>query len=178
MNTGEVTVASGVVLTLDNDTVSGTTFSDTASGATIQIDDGTVLTLTGNATINGGTIDNGTASGTSTPAVFGDIDVTGPSTISNAFLNNGGVTVASAVTLTLSNDTVTGTTFNDAHSTAAVASSTRRLRLISGTFRRHNRYQRGRHVPKRGGGEWRRDVGRQRQRRSTSEIRLPVSAPR
>jgi FecR-like protein len=114
VNNGEVTVASGVVLTLDNDTVSGTTFSDTASGATIQIDDGTVLTLTGNVTINGGTIDNGTASGTGTPAVFGGIDVIGPSTISNVFLNNGEVTVASAVTLTLSNDTVTGTTFNDA----------------------------------------------------------------
>ena len=114
VNNGDVTVASGVVLTLDNDTVSGTTFIDTASGATIQIDDGTVLTLTGNATINGGAIDDGTASGTGTPAVFGDIDVIGPSTISNAFLNNGEVTVASAVTLTLSNDTVTGTTFNDA----------------------------------------------------------------
>ena len=69
--------------------MNGTTFTDTVSGATIQIDDGTVLTLT-NATINGGTIDDGTAGGTGTPALFGSIDVTGSSKISNAFLNNGG----------------------------------------------------------------------------------------
>jgi hypothetical protein len=119
VNNGEVTVASGVVLTLDNDIVSGTTFTDTASGATIQIDDGTVLTLTGNVTISGGNINDGTASGTGTPAVFGDIDVIGPSTISNAFLSNGEVTVASAVTLALSNDTVTGTAFTDAASSIA-----------------------------------------------------------
>jgi hypothetical protein len=116
LNNGGVTIASGVTLTLDNDTVNGTTFTDTASGATIQIDDGTVLTLTGGATINGGTVDDGTASGTGEPVVFGDIAVTGPSTISNAFLNNGGVTVASAVTLTLSNDTVTATIFTDTSS--------------------------------------------------------------
>jgi FecR protein len=111
LNHGEVTVASGAVLTLDNDTVNGTTFNDTASGATIQIDNGTVLTLTGGATINGGTINDGTAS--SSP-IFGSIAVIGLSTISNAFLNNGGVTVAGGVTLTLSNDTVTGTSFTDA----------------------------------------------------------------
>ena len=110
LNNGGVTVASGVTLTLDNDTVHGTFFNNTASGAIIQIDDGTVLTLTG-ATMNGGTINDGTASGTGDPALFGSIDVTGPSTISNAFLNNGRVTVASGVTLTLNNDTVTGTTF-------------------------------------------------------------------
>ena len=119
LNYGGVTIASGVVLTLDNDTVNGTTFTDGASGATIQIDDGTTLTLTGGATINGGAINDGTASGTGEPAVFGDIAVIGPSTISNAFLNNGGVTIASAVTLTLSNDTVTGTTFTDVASSNA-----------------------------------------------------------
>ena len=54
--------------------------------------------------------------GPASQCVFGGIAVTGPSTISNAFLNNGGVTIASAVTLTLSNDTVTGTTFTDAAS--------------------------------------------------------------
>jgi hypothetical protein len=113
LNYGGVTIASGVVLTLDNDTANGTIFTDTASGATIQIDDGTTLTLTGGATINGGAINDGTASGTGEPAVFGGIAVNGPSTISNTFLNNGGVTIASAVTLTLSNDTITGTTFTD-----------------------------------------------------------------
>ena len=139
LNNGGVTVESGVILTLDNDTVNGTTFTDTASGATIQIDDGTVLTLTGGATVNGGTINDGTASGTGEPAVFGSIDVTGPSTISNAFLNNGGVTIASGVTLTLGNDTVTGTTFTDVgtSSTAQVESGAR-LALngsaISSTF--------------------------------------------
>jgi len=112
LNNGGVTVASGVTLTLDNDTVNRTTFTD-ASGATIQIDDGTVLTLTGGATLNGGTINDGTASGTGIPAVFGSIDVTGPSAISNVFLNNGGVTIASGAVLTLSNDIVTGTTFTD-----------------------------------------------------------------
>jgi hypothetical protein len=110
LNNGGFTVASGVVLTLDDDTVNGTDFTDIASGATIQIDDGTVLTLAG-ALINGGIINDGTASGTN--SLFGSIDVTGLSSISNAFLNHGGVTVADGVTLTLSNDTVTGTTFND-----------------------------------------------------------------
>jgi len=121
LNNGGVTIASGVTLTLDNDTVNGTTFTD-ASGATIQIDDGTVLTLTG-ATINGGAINDGTASGTGEPVVFGGIAVTGPSTISNAFLNNGGVTIASGVTLTLSNDTITGTTFTDVDGSTAEVES-------------------------------------------------------
>ena len=132
VNNGVVTVASGITLTLDNDTVNGTSFTDAASGATIQIDDGTVLTLTG-ATINGGAIDDGTASGTGEPVLFGRIAVTGPSTISNAFLNNGGVTIASAVTLTLSNDTVTGTTFTDAASSAG-DSLVQDSSAISGTF--------------------------------------------
>jgi FecR protein len=129
LNCGGVTIASGVVLTLDNDTVNGTIFTDTASGATIQIDDGTTLTLTSGATINGGAINDGTASGTGEPAVFGGIAVTGPSTISNAFLNNGGVTIASAVTLTLSNDTITGTTFTDVASSNAQGGSGNSLAL-------------------------------------------------
>ena len=108
LNNGEVTVASGVTLTLDNDTVHGTFFNNTASGAIIQIDDGTVLTLTG-ATMNGGTINDGTASGTGDPALFGSIDVTGSSTISNAILKNGVVTIESGQTLTLNNVTVIGT---------------------------------------------------------------------
>ena len=54
-----MTVASGVVLTLDGDTVTGTTFADTASGATLAIDAGDTLTLSG-VTIHGGTINDGT----------------------------------------------------------------------------------------------------------------------
>jgi Legume lectin domain/FecR protein len=114
LNNGGVTIESGVTLTLDNDTVNGTTFTDTAIGATIQIDDGAILTLTGGATIDGGTINDGTAGGTGDPAVFGSINVTGSGTVSNALLNNGGVTVANGATLTLQNDTVNGTTFADA----------------------------------------------------------------
>ena len=111
LNNGYVTIASGVILTLDNDTVTGTTFTDTASGAVIQIDDDTTLTLSG-VTINGGTINDGTGSGS--------IAVTGDSTISDASLNNGGVTLASGVILTLDNDTVTGTTFTDTASGAVI----------------------------------------------------------
>jgi fibronectin-binding autotransporter adhesin len=114
LNNGGVTIASGVILTLDNDTVTGTTFTDTASGAIIQVDDGATLTLSG-VIINGGTVNDGTAGGTVTDdgTVFGDIDVTGASTIENAGLNNGNVTIASGVILTLDNDTVTGTTITD-----------------------------------------------------------------
>ena len=140
LNDGVVTIASGVTLTLDNDTVNGTTFTDTASGATIQIDDGTVLTLTG-ATINGGTINDGTASGTGDPALFGSIDITGPSTISNASLNNGGVTLASGVSLTLDNDTVNGTTFTDTASGATIQIDDGTVLTLT---RRHDQWRRDR----------------------------------
>ena len=114
LNNGGVTVASGVTLTLDDVTVTGTTFTDTAAGATIQIDDGTTLTLSGTEII-GGTINDGTVPGT------GSIDVTDNSKIdSGASLNNGGVTVASGVTLTLDDVTVTGTTFTDTASGAII----------------------------------------------------------
>ena len=99
--------------------MSGTTFTDIASGATVQVDDGTFLTLTGGATINGGTINDG-AAGEADKSVFGTIDITGPSTISNASLNYGGVTIASGVVLTLDNDTVNGTTFSDTASGATI----------------------------------------------------------
>ena len=109
LNNGEVTVASGVTLTLDDDTVNGTVFNDTASGASIQIDHCTNLTLTGGATVNGGTINAGTAAGTS--ASFGGINVAGSGIISDALLNNGVVTVAHGATLTLDNDTVNDAIF-------------------------------------------------------------------
>ena len=53
--------------------------------------------------------------------IGGTIDVTGDSTIGSADLNNGDVTVASGVTLTLDNDTVTGTTFTDTASGAILS---------------------------------------------------------
>ena len=94
LNYGGVTVENGAVLTLDNDTVTGTTFTDTASGALLSIDGGDQLTISG-VTINGGTINDGTSLSGAT------IDVTGNSEIENASLNYGGVTIASGVTLTL-----------------------------------------------------------------------------
>jgi hypothetical protein len=80
-----------------------------ANNNSLTIDDGTVLTLTGGATINGGTINDGTASGTGDPTVFGSIDVIGPSTINNVFLNNGGIKIEHGISLTLDNDVVVGT---------------------------------------------------------------------
>jgi fibronectin-binding autotransporter adhesin len=113
LNFGEVTVESGVTLKLNNDTVTGTTFTDAASGSVIQIGDGTTLNLSG-VTINGGTINDGTAGGT------GRIDVTGNSTISGASLNNGSVTVGAAK-LTLDNDTVSGTSFSETTSGSMIS---------------------------------------------------------
>jgi fibronectin-binding autotransporter adhesin len=105
---GQVKIESGVVLTLDNDTVTGAHFSDT--GATIQIDGGTTLTLDG-ATIDGGTINDYSpgASG----IVAGDIDIIGSTTISDASLNHGNVTIESGEQLTLDGDTVNGTAFTN-----------------------------------------------------------------
>jgi VCBS repeat-containing protein len=97
------------VLTLDNDTVTGTHFSDT--GATIQIDGGTTLKLS-DATISGGTIDD-YSPGASNSIVAGDIDIIGDSTISDATLNHGNVTIESGEKLTLDGDTVDGTAFTN-----------------------------------------------------------------
>ncbi len=112
LHNGHVTIGANQTLTLDGTTVTGTTFADTADGAVIQIDGGTTLTLD-HATINSGTIND-----YSTPAsgsvIAGDIDVTGSSTISNAHLNNGQVTIEANQTLTLDDDTITGTHFADA----------------------------------------------------------------
>ncbi len=118
LNKGNVTVEANVTLTLDGSTVTGTSFDDTASGATIQLDGGDTLTLN-NVSINGGAIDAFTA-GPSGSIVAGDIDVTGSSTISNAHLNNGNVTLGSNVTLTLTNDTVAGAGFTDIASGATI----------------------------------------------------------
>jgi hypothetical protein len=111
LNNGKVTV-SGATLTLDSDTVTGTSFSGTASGAIIQVDANDTLTLSGVA-IDGVNINDGTSSTGAT------IDVTASSTISNAELDNGTVAI-SGVTLTLDNDTVTGTSFSDTASGAII----------------------------------------------------------
>jgi fibronectin-binding autotransporter adhesin len=122
LNNGQVTIESGVVLTLDNDTVAGTHFSDT--GATIQVDGNTTLTLS-DATITGGAIDDfSPPSSPSGSIVAGDIDVTASSTISGAHLNNGQVTIESGVVLTLDNDTVTGTHFSDTGATIQIDGGT------------------------------------------------------
>ena len=119
---GQVTITSGVVLTLDNDTVTGTHFSDT--GATLQVDGGTTLKLS-DATITGGTINDYSApSSPSGSIVAGDIDVTASSTISDAHLVNGLVTIERGVVLTLDNDTVTGTHFSDTGATIQIDGGT------------------------------------------------------
>src|SRR6185437_5351365 len=111
LNQGNVTLGDNVTLTLDGSTVTGTSFDDTASGATIQVDGGDTLTLSG-ASINGGIINDFTT-GPSGSIVAGDIDVAGSSTISNAALNHGNVTLGKNVTLTLDGSTVTGASFDD-----------------------------------------------------------------
>src|ERR1700730_13476260 len=103
LNNGFVTLSSGVTLTLDNVTVVGTTFNDTAVGAILVVDLWDTLTLSG-ATINGGTVTD-----------HGNIDIAGNSSINNAALNGGYVTVENGETVTLSNTTVTGTTFAGSH---------------------------------------------------------------
>jgi hypothetical protein len=82
----------------------------------LSVDATDTLTLSG-VTVDGGTINDGTGS---TLATSGKIEISGSSTISNAGLNNGGVTVDAKQTLTLDNDTVTGTTFTDTASGAII----------------------------------------------------------
>ena len=102
LNNGGVTVESGVTLTLDNVTVNGTTFTDTAGGATLQVDSGATLTLN-NVTVTGGAIiDNGT------------IDIVGAVTLNSGVAVNGGaISIASGATLDIENPvTGTGATLN------------------------------------------------------------------
>ena len=65
---------------------------------------------------------------------MGSLDITGSSTISNAILNNGQVTIESGVTLTLHNDTVTGTaiTFAGTGDTLKIDSSSNFSGTIGG----------------------------------------------
>ena len=110
LNNGGVTVASGVTLWLDNDTVTGTTFTDTASGAIIAIDPADTLTVSG-VMINGGTINDGTVASGAT------ISVSGNSEVENAALNNGDVSIEAGVTLTLDGTTATGSTITSLSTT-------------------------------------------------------------
>src|SRR6201999_3098556 len=89
LNNGDVTIG-GVQLTLDNDVVTGTSFDATATGSVIAIDGGDSLTLSGVSITGGATNAYSTTSG---GIVAADIDVTGSSTISDAHLNNGDVTI-------------------------------------------------------------------------------------
>ncbi|SDT38284.1 Npun_F0296 family exosortase-dependent surface protein [Bradyrhizobium canariense] len=103
-NTGTIEVLALGALTLDQLTAVSN------AGGTIAIDGTGTLTLNG-ATIDGGTInDYSTVSGS---IVAGDIDVTGSSTISNASLNKGQVTIESGQMLTLDGTTVTGSSITD-----------------------------------------------------------------
>ena len=94
-------VGAGQTLTLNDDTVTGTTFTDTATGAIIQIDDGTTLTLSG-ATIYKGEVDN-----------FGTVDATSSSEISTVQLSNKLMKAESGATLTLHADTITNSVVID-----------------------------------------------------------------
>ena len=117
LNHGNLTIAGGQSLTLDNVTVNYANFNDTAAGAIIQVDGGDKLTLY-DVTISGGIInDYSTVSGN---IVSGDVDITGSSKISDASLNHGDVTVESGQTLTLDDVNVTGTTFTDVASDSVI----------------------------------------------------------
>jgi len=101
---GQVTVSSGNALVLDEVSVAGTNFTNQG---TIKIDFSEAVTLN-NATIDGGTINDGSG------VLNATIEVSGNSTISGASLNNGGVTIDVLQTLTLNDDSITGTTFDAA----------------------------------------------------------------
>ena len=104
-------------------TLTGGVTINVTSGGIIQIDGGDTLKLDG-ASISGGTINDFSPGATTGSIIAGDIDITGSSSISGAHLNNGRVTVASGKTLTLDNDTVTGTAISAANATIQVDGNT------------------------------------------------------
>ena len=103
--TGGAVITGAPITNFDTLEVSGAASlidDQVTNNAIVQVDAGGTLTLSG-TTITGGTINDGTGS---TFATAGTIDVIGNSTIAGAgtaqaYLNNGGVTVESGVTLTL-----------------------------------------------------------------------------
>jgi fibronectin-binding autotransporter adhesin len=102
-NTGALEIFALGALTLGFTTIAN-------AGGLITVDGTGVLTLN-EATINGGAINNYSSSVVPGSMIAGNMDITGSSTISNAHLNYGNVTIESGQTLTLDHDTVTGTTF-------------------------------------------------------------------
>ncbi len=86
---GNVTIGAGQTLRLDNVTVNGTTFNDTASGGIIQVDGGDALTLNG-VTIEGGTF-----------SIAGTVDIVGATTTLdiNPITNSGLLAVVAGGTL-------------------------------------------------------------------------------
>ena len=98
---------------IDDSILKLTTLTVTNTGnGTVTVGNGSTLDLV-SATIDGGTInDNGTID------VIGNSSISGttagsPPVTTNALLNNGAVTIESGETLTLDDDTVTGTTFTE-----------------------------------------------------------------
>ena len=107
LDNGDVTVVgSGTVLTLTDETVSGSAITLT-SGGSLVVDP--TVTLEGGATITGGSITN-----------TGVLEIAGPATLTNDTLTNGGATlqVNAGATLTLSGDTINGGTITIAGSGA------------------------------------------------------------
>ncbi len=109
VNGGNLTASAGT-LTLAGDTLDGVTLvgADFVNSGTL-VAQGTE-TLDG-ATVSGGIIDD-YSTNSSGGIVASDIDVTGDSSISGAGITDGDVTVASGVTLTLDNDTLTDATLD------------------------------------------------------------------
>ena len=102
-------LSGGVILTLDGDTVAGTSFSDVSpAAAIIQVDAGDLLTLAGIDTITG-------VSGSSI-ANAGQIEITGTTTLTIATLTNtsaGILKVDATSQLNLSGVTLSGGTVTD-----------------------------------------------------------------
>ena len=117
----DVQVDSGATLTLDNDTVTGTTFHD-ACGAVLAVDGDTTLTLSG-VTVHGGAID-GVDAATSGDVVASTIDVTGDSTFCGVHLSGGNLTVESDITLTLSGDKVSDVAIAGTDASGSIVAST------------------------------------------------------
>ena len=100
INNGGITIAAQQTLTLDNDTVTGTAFTDTASGAVLSLASGDTLTLD-NVTVTGGALNvasgatlnlNNTQLSDVTLSDLGTINVSGTSSIDH-FKVVGGQTV-------------------------------------------------------------------------------------
>ncbi|WP_218625772.1 FecR domain-containing protein [Bradyrhizobium sp. dw_411] len=127
LNNGGVTIESDVTLTLDNVTVTGTTFTDTASGAILSVDATDTLTLD-NVTVDGGILtDNGTINVDATNTLklsgvalsggkitnAGTIEIIGSGSINNDIFSNTQLTVDANQILTLDGTAITGGILTD-----------------------------------------------------------------